>query len=377
MKRIKETRTDMRDRARPFAFRLVLAAIYIVGIYASWIRFSKGLGAATNLSDQVPWGLWIWFNLSEIAICASGFILCALYFIFNIERLKPVVRPAILGTLLGYSLVAATLLYDIGLPLRFWHPLVFWNFRSVMLEVTWCILLYLGILAAEMSIPVTEGLGFSRLSNLLKKFCVILSILGAVLSILHQSSLGALFLIVPEKLNALWYSPWLPWLFLASALVGGVGFIMLEMALAGRFLNHEFPPSLYRYLARILSGALIIYLIMVIADFTWSEKWPVLLDDSAKSAWYGIEFIMGILIPCSLLFVPRVRASRAGLIFCAALAVAGVLLNRLNVTVIGFIMESGATYFPAWPEFAILVMVIAFRVSVTAAASQRLPIFET
>jgi Ni/Fe-hydrogenase subunit HybB-like protein len=368
---------DPGTRLRLVLGYLVLAAIFIPGIYASWLRFSKGLGPVTNLSDAAPWGLWIWLNLSEISVCASGFMLCAMYFIFHVPRLKPVVRPAVLSTFLGYSLVAVTLLYDIGLPLRFWHPIIMWNHHSVMLEVTWCIILYLGILAAEMSIPVTEGLGWARMAGFLRKFCVLLALLGAVLSILHQSSLGALFLIVPEKLNPLWYSSWLPVLFLSSALVGGLGFIIMEVTLAERFLGHKLPSSLFPYLARLLLGALIIYFILLLADFSRSGKWSILGNNPGASAWWALEIMAGTLLPMALLFFRRIRESRTGIFLCAITAVAGVLLDRLNVTIIGFLIQSGASYFPTWQEFAIAIMIIALNVPLVAVASRRFPIFET
>ncbi len=368
--------TERRRRGLSILYYLILAAIFAVGVYASWIRFSKGLGAATNLSDNVPWGLWIWLNLAEISVCASGFILCAFYFAFNIERLKPIVRPAVLSTFLGYSLVAATLLYDIGMPLRFWHPLLMWNHQSVMLEVALCIMFYLGVLAAEMSIPVTEGMGWSRLTAFLRNFCVILSILGAMLSVLHQSSLGALFLIVPEKLNPIWYSSWLPWLFLSSAAVGGIGFIVFELALGERFLGHRLSVSIYSFLGRLLLGTLSIYLVMLIADFSRLDKWLILFERPHITAWFAVEVMLGTVLPLILLLSPRVRESRSGVIFCAVTAGMGVLFNRLNVTLVGLLSESGASYFPTWQEFAIVLMIIALRVILTAAASRRFPIFE-
>ena len=211
-----------RGRLKSLIVYLVFAAVILVGLYASWLRFSKGLGATTDLSDQLPWGLWVWLDLALIAISSGGFIFCALFFVFHIESLKPMVRPAVLTAFTGYSLVMVVLIYDIGLPQHFWHPIVMWNHHSPMFEVSWCLMLYTTVLGVELSIPATEGLGWHRISGLLHKLCVVLAATGAVLSLLHQSSFGALFVLTPGKLNPIWYSTWMPYLFLLSAPAGGL-----------------------------------------------------------------------------------------------------------------------------------------------------------
>jgi len=355
----------------------ILAAIIVVGIYASFLRFSKGLGATTHLSDAVPWGLWIWFTLSRVALSAGGFILCALFFIFGVEKFHPVLRAAVLTAFVGYALVGVELIYDLGQPLHFWHPLIFWNWRSPMLETSWCIGTYMAVLGLEVSIPFTEGIGWKRLSDLLKKFCVAFALAGAVLSTLHQSSIGTIFLISSEKLSPVWYSSWLPVLFFFSALGGGIAFLILELFLAQKFLNWNFPPELVKSFGRLLLGALAIYLAAFAVDFIRLEKWSLLVRDMNALAWLSAELGLGVILPMVLLSIRDVRESALGLRLSAVLAVAGLFLNRLNVTVVGFLLESKARYFPTWQEVSITLMILAIGVAVFITAAKVLPIFQS
>jgi Ni/Fe-hydrogenase subunit HybB-like protein len=356
-------------------FFALLSLLVAVGIYASYLRFSRGLGATTNLSDAVPWGLWIWFTLTRVALSAGGFVICAIFYVFRAEKFHAVTRAAVLTAFIGYGLVGLELIYDLGLPLHFWHPLIYWNWHSPMLETSWCIGLYFGVLGLEMSIPFTEGLGWKTFSSLLKNFCVAFAIAGATLSTLHQSSIGTIFLISDGKLSPLWFSSWLPLLFFASALAGGTGFLILELFLAQKFLAWEFPKNLVQTFGRLLLGMLGFYLLLWLADFTRAHKWGLLADDWRASAWLALEMLPGVLLPLILLGFRKVRESAFGVRLCALLAVFGLFLNRLNVTVVGFILESHARYFPSWQEFAITLMILSIGLIFFIAAARRLPIF--
>jgi Ni/Fe-hydrogenase subunit HybB-like protein len=218
-------------------WRAVLVVLLALGLYATYVRFTQGLGAATNLSDQFPWGLWIGFAiLCGVGLAAGGFTLCAIVYIFNIKEFKPIVRPAVLTAFLGYLLVIFALMFDLGRPDRIWYALIMWNPHSVMFEVAWCVMLYTTVLALEFSPVLFEGLGWMKAVRVMRAITIPLVIIGVILSTLHQSSLGSLYLIVPEKLPPLWYSSLLPVFFFLSAL----GFA--AFALAGRYLP-VFPPA--------------------------------------------------------------------------------------------------------------------------------------
>jgi hypothetical protein len=206
---------------RPTFWSVVFAAVMAAALYAAYLRFFHGLGAATNLSDRFPWGLWIGFDvLCGVGLAAGGFTLVATVHIFNIERYQPILRPAILTAFLGYLLVIVALLFDLGRSFRIWHALVMWNPRSVMFEVAWCVMLYTTVLMLEFIPVFFERFGWRKALRRIRAISVPLVIVGVILSTLHQSSLGSLYLIVPEKLHPLWYTPLLPVLFFISAIRG-------------------------------------------------------------------------------------------------------------------------------------------------------------
>src|SRR5947209_11513609 len=182
-------------------WKLVFLALMAAGLYATVLRFTQGLGRATNLNDQFPWGIWIGFDvLCGVMLAAGGFTLTAAVHIFNIKRLRPIVRPTVLTAFLGYVLVCIALIYDLGRPYRIWHPLIMRNPHSVMFEVAYCVMLYTTVLALEFSPIVFEHFGLHKPLRIVKKVMWIFIILGVLLSTLHQSSLGTLYLIMPNKL---------------------------------------------------------------------------------------------------------------------------------------------------------------------------------
>ncbi len=365
-----------RGRLKSLIVYLVFAAVILVGLYASWLRFSKGLGATTDLSDQLPWGLWVWLDLALIAISSGGFIFCALFFVFHIESLKPMVRPAVLTAFTGYSLVMVVLIYDIGLPQHFWHPIVMWNHHSPMFEVSWCLMLYTTVLGVELSIPATEGLGWHRISGLLHKLCVVLAATGAVLSLLHQSSFGALFVLTPGKLNPIWYSTWMPYLFLLSAPAGGLGFLVLQMCAGEKFSGKIFTRDLIRTLSKSMIAILGIYLAVALIDFTRMGKWALISANPRAATYYGIEILLGVIVPMAALSFRRMRETRLGLLIASLMAILGILLNRINIVIVGFILQNKAHYFPSWQELAIAIMLFVASMVLIGLVGRLFPIFQ-
>src|SRR5208337_1139178 len=248
-------------------WRAVLVLILAAGFYSTILRFAKGLGAATNLSDQFPWGIWIGFDvLCGVGLAAGGFTLAATVYVFHIERFHAVLRPSILTAFLGYGLVALALLFDLGKPYNIWHPLVMWNPHSVMFEVAWCVMLYLTVLALEFSPAVFERFGMQKPLKLLKAITIPLVIVGVLLSTLHQSSLGSLFLIVPSKLHPYWYSPLLPLLFFVSAIGVGLAMVIFESNLTARAFGREIEMPLLAALGKAMAVVLGVYGIIRLQD---------------------------------------------------------------------------------------------------------------
>src|SRR5512142_1019876 len=170
-------------------------AILAAGAAAAAFRLLFGLGAATNLSDGYPWGLWISFDvLTGVALAAGGFTISAAVYVFNLKAFEPLLRPAKLSAFVGYLMVVLGLFFDLGQPWRIWHPMVMWNPRSVLFEVSWCVMLYTAVLAADVLMMVLEVLKKERAVAIIKSAYVFLVVAGLILSTLHQSSLGALYL---------------------------------------------------------------------------------------------------------------------------------------------------------------------------------------
>jgi len=281
-----------------WVFWIIMAA----AAYASYLRFFKGLGASTNLSDRFPWGIWIGFDvLCGVGLAAGGFTLAATVHIFNIKQFKPIVRPAILTAFLGYGLVSIALLFDIGRPYRIWHPLVMWNPHSVMFEVAWCVTLYTSVLALEFLPVVLERFKLERLNKMLKMVMIPLVILGVILSTLHQSSLGSLFLIVPQKLHPFWYSPLLPILFYISAIAVGLAMTIFESWHSARAFGKQLEYPIIKKLAEVLAVVLSVYLVLRILDLYHRGVFVELEKPGVEKWLFGLELFL-MAVPALLLF---------------------------------------------------------------------------
>ncbi|HWQ03280.1 MAG TPA: NrfD/PsrC family molybdoenzyme membrane anchor subunit, partial [Candidatus Nitrosotenuis sp.] len=204
-------------------WRVLLVAIFGAGLYATYVRFFVGLQASTNLSDPVPWGLWVGLNtLCGVGLSAGGFAIAAAVYILGLERFRPVLRASILLSFLGYLTVVAGMMFELGLPWRIWHPLIMWNRRSVLFEVAWCVMLYTTVLALEFSPMLFEKLRWKKAVEWQHRVLIGLVLAGVLLSSGHQSFLGGLYLITKGKLHPLWYSGQLPALFFISSIAAGL-----------------------------------------------------------------------------------------------------------------------------------------------------------
>jgi len=358
-------------------WRAVLVLILSVGFYASLIRFTRGLGAATNLTDRFPWGLWIGFDvICGVGLAAGGFTLAATVYIFHLRRFHPVLRPAILTAFLGYALVAVALMYDLGKPYNVWHPLIMWNPHSVMFEVAWCVMLYLTVLALEFSPAVLERFKLHKPLKLIKAVTVPLVIVGVLLSTLHQSSLGSLFLIVPSKLHPYWYSPLLPLFFFISAVGVGMAMVIFESNLSGRAYGHEAEMPLLASLGKAMAVVLGVYGILRFRDLWARGALVYLRQASTETVLFALEIVLGLVLPLFLLLVRRVREDRDGLFAIAALVITGFLLNRLNVSITGLEYSAHAHYFPKWTEVAVTLSIVGMGFLCFALAARYLRVFE-
>ncbi len=368
----------MNATRRPeFTFwRLVFLVLIATGTVAALLRFTRGLGASTNLSDQFPWGLWVGFDvLCGVGLAAGGFTITAIVYVFNLKRFTPIIRPTVLTAFLGYVFVAVALLFDLGQPQRIWHALVMWNPHSVMFEVAWCVMLYTSVLALEFSPIIFERLNLERARRIVRAISVPLVIVGVILSTLHQSSLGSLFLIVPEKLHPLWYSPLLPVLFFVSAIAAGLAMVIVESYLCQRAFNHHLEMDLLETVGRAMAVALGVYGILRLQDLARRDVLPTLRHPGYEGGMFLLEVGLGVLLPIVLLAIPKVRMKEAGLVTSAFLAVLGFVMHRLNVSITGMERAAGVRYFPSWMEVAVSLALVAVGFAIFGWAVQYLPIF--
>jgi Ni/Fe-hydrogenase subunit HybB-like protein len=366
---------------------LLMVLVLGMGTGIILLRFVYGIGAVTNMSDYFPWGLWISFDvMCGVALAAGGFVLAATVHIFKIKRFEPLVRAAILTALLGYLLVIAGLVVDLGKPYNVWRPLVHWQHRSVLWEVGVCVATYTTVLFIEFLPVVLERLNRIKaitqrlptvfLYRLLKKVSIAFVILGVVLSTLHQSSLGSLWVLLPEKLSPLWYSLYLPVFFWMSAVAVGLAMTIVESTLSSRAFKRGLELELLADLARAAAVVLCVYLAARGADLVSRGAWRLLLVPSLQMVAFWAEIGLGVILP-AVLFAIRPLRHKPGVLFGGALLVVlfGVVLNRLNVGIIGLLPYTGNIYSPSWMEVVVTLTLVGFGVIAFGLAARYLPVF--
>ncbi len=361
-----------------------LALIMASGVVAALLVFWKGL-VITNLSDLVPWGLWITIDLSSIALSAGAFTLCAAVYLLGLKQFQPVARTATYIGVIGYSMAMMCLLLDIGRPDRFWHGFVFWNPHSVLWEVTMCVGLYFTVLILE-TLPIIGGVSWfqdrlprvAALFTRIHHFAPYLAVAGLGLSMLHQSSLGATYGVL--KSRPLWYQPGLSVLFMISAIAGGISLTTLATMLAANFSPKvRVDDELLNKLAYFIGWVLVVYLYFRFWDafsmtYTYepgrTEGLRLLTKGSlAFNFWVG-EILLGAAVPILILLNARTRAIPRVRMMALALVVGGLVAYRWDVNLAGQLVVMSympreiitryVQYFPSLVEFAVGAGIVAY-----------------
>src|SRR5437764_7837070 len=292
-------------RLRLSLWKLVFVVLIVAGFYGTVVRFVQGLGPSTNLNDQFPWGLWIGFDvLCGVMLAAGGFTLTAAVHIFNIKRLHPIVRPTILTAFLGYVLVCVALMFDLGRPYRIWHPLIMRNPHSVMFEVAYCVMLYTAVLSLEFAPIVLERFNLQRPLKIIRGLLIPLVIGGVILSTLHQSSLGTVYLIMPEKLHPLWYTPLLPVFFFISAIAVGLAMTIFESSMSSKYFGRELELPILQELGRVLFVVLSVFAILRFEDLLHRGMLSTLVAGAYapyETSLFALEIALSIVLPLALL----------------------------------------------------------------------------
>jgi Ni/Fe-hydrogenase subunit HybB-like protein len=364
-------------------FNVVAGIIIFVGLIITILRFTKGIGAVTNLDNNNPWGLWIGFDLlCGVSLAAGGYMTSSACYVFGLKKYHSAVRPAILTAFLGYALVVFALNYDVG---RFWklpYPIFYsQGTSSLLFEVGLCVFLYLTVLFVETTPAAFEWLGFKKIRSYVMRLTLVLTIFGVVLSTLHQSSLGALFLIAPSKLHPLWYSGYLHVYFFISSMFAGLSMVIFEGTLAHKWLHHKMDETHLAESRGVVLGfgkaasfIMMGYVGIKIIGLAVDNNWHYLT--TGWGLWYLLELIGFVLFP-AILYSVGSREKNTKLIRIAAIwTVLGIVLNRLNVSLIAFNwhLPSADRYFPSFMEFFITIFIITLGVVVYKFAVTKMPI---
>jgi Ni/Fe-hydrogenase subunit HybB-like protein len=377
-----------RFASRGHILRTVLLLVVLgTGTGIILLRYVYGIGPVTNLSNQFPWGLWIAIDvMGGVALAAGAFVMAATVHIFNIKRFEPMVRPAILTGFIGYLLAVAGLMVDLGRPYNVWRPLVYWQHYSVMWEVGLCVTFYSLVLFIEF-LPVilekvntfagvTKRLPTESLYRLLKKLSIVFIIAGVVLSTLHQSSLGSLWVLAPSKLSPIWYSLALPIFFFLSAVAAGLTMVIVESTLSSRAFKRGLEINLLASLGKAASIVLAIYLIVKGVDLFVRGAWPLVFEPTLQAGAFWAEIGLGVILPAIIFAFKPLRYKPAPLFGAASMVILfGILLNRVDVNIIGLFPYTGNIYVPTWMEFMVTITLTSFGVIAFALAARYLPVF--
>jgi Ni/Fe-hydrogenase subunit HybB-like protein len=364
-------------------FNVISGAIILVGLVLTVMRFTGGLAAVTNLDDNNPWGIWIGFDLlCGVALAAGGYTTSAACYIFGLKRFHSAVRPAILTAFLGYALVVFALHYDVGRPWRLPYPIFYSpGTTSLLYEVGLCVFLYLTVLFIEYSPAALEWLGLKVLRNLVVRMTLVLTIFGVILSTLHQSSLGALFMIAPSKLHPLWYSAYLPVYFFVSSIFAGLSMVIFEGSLAHRYLHDKMDETHLKESTGVALGfgkaasfVMMGYVAVKIIGVAMDNNWHHLA--TGWGAWFLLELIGFVALP-AFIYAVAARDGNLKLIrWGAILTVLGVVLNRLNISLVAFNwhLPSAQRYFPSWMEIATSIFIVTVGVVAYRFITRHMPI---
>jgi Ni/Fe-hydrogenase subunit HybB-like protein len=343
-----------------FLLSLLILAALIGGILVFW----NGLWI-TNLTDLVPWGLWITIDISSIALSAGAFTLCAAVYLLGLKRYQPIARTATFVGLIGYTMAMLSLLLDIGRPDRFWHAIVYWNEHSLLWEVTMCVVLYLTVLIFE-ALPILANFmwlkkHYSRMASRMSQahhYAPYLAIAGLCLSMLHQSSLGAIYGVI--KARPFWYKPEMSVLFMVSAIVGGISLTLFASMLAARLtpkarVNDALVERVSYFVAWALVGYLYFRFWDVLAqNYTYqpgrTEGLSLLTNGPLSFNFWIVEILLGMVIPMIMLLTPAIRRQPFWRMIALGMVVSGVIAYRWDTNISGLLVV--ISYLPGEPTIA-------------------------
>jgi len=347
-------------------FNVISLPVILLGLVLTIIRFTQGLGSVTNLDQRFPWGFWIGFDVvCGVAFAAGAYVITFVVYVMNAEKYHPIVRITVLNGFLAYVFYAGALMLDLGRPWNIINPIIgnSFGYNSVLFLVAWHFMLYMITALIEFAPAIAEWLGMRRLRRVLNAMTVGAVIFGITLSILHQSGLGALFLMAKSKIHPLWYSEFIPILFFVSSIFAGLSMIIVEGTVSHRVFkrlmdaeHRDGSDEIVIGLARGAAIAMFVYYFFKTTLFIHDGQWEMMGDFWGH--WFLLEVIGLVLVPC-VMFAYGARNRDLNIIRTAAImTLFGVVLNRLNISIIAFNWFVPDHYYPSWQEIAITLMIV-------------------
>ena len=380
---VKFIMSTLRPHGKIFTpFNVISIPIITMGIVLIVIRFVHGIGSITNLTQEVPWGLWIGFDVvTGVAFAGGAYVVTFMVYILNIQKYKPIVRVTVLNGFLAYVFYAGALLLDLGKPWNVINPIIGNSFgvSSVLFLVAWHFLLYMIAQLIEFSPAIAEWLGAKKARKILSWMTLGAVIFGITLSTLHQSGLGALYLMAKEKIHPLWYSEFIPILFFVSSIFAGLSMVILEGSISQRVFSdqvgekgHMAHNGIIHGLSKICAFTMMIYFFLHIVVFVHGKHWIYL--ESRMGAWYLVEMLGFVILPMILYFISY-RTRNINLVkVSSVLCMLGIIINRLNVTVIAFKWDAPTHYVPSWQEIMVTLTVLSIEIWIFRWVIRRLPV---
>ena len=364
-------------------FNIISIPIILTGLVILYYRFRYGLGSVTNLSQEHPWGLWMGFDVvTGVALAGGAYVITFAVYVMRVDKYQSIVRATVLNGFLAYCFYGGALLFDIGRPWHAMNPYIGNNFgyASVLFLICWHFALYMVAAFVEFSPVIAEWLNLEKARRFLKNLTLGTVILGVTLSLLHQSGLGALFLMAKPKIHPLWWSQFTPVLFFVSSVYAGLSMIIFEGTISHRVFSYLVPPKHHHSFDDIVFGlakgaaiTMFVYYVFKALLFIHEKQWDLI--NSVWGYWYLVEVIGFVLIP-AFMFAFGYRHRSLNIIKIAAImALLGVILNRLNISIIVFRWYEAVRYYPSWQEITVTLMVICAEIWIFRWAVNRMPVF--
>ena len=366
-------------------FNVISIPIILTGLVILYYRFRYGLGSVTNLSQEHPWGLWLGFDVvTGVALAGGAYVITFIVYVMRVEKYQSIVRATVLNGFLAYCFYGGALLFDIGRPWNAMNPFIgnSFGYASVLFLICWHFALYMVAAFIEFSPVIAEWLNLEKARRFLKNLTLATVILGVTLSLLHQSGLGALFLMAKPKIHPLWWSQFTPVLFFVSSIYAGLSMIIFEGTVSHRVFRRLITPGHHHSFDDIVFGlakgaavTMFVYYVFKALLFIHEKQWDLI--NTVWGYWYLVEVIGFVLIPAFMFAFGYRHRSLSIVKIAAIMALLGVILNRLNVSIICFRWYEAVRYYPSWQEITVTLMVICAEIWLFRWVVRRMPVFSS